>query len=186
MHCLTQSCIYEKSSAEMRNDMIRGKYFWNGDDLTDANQIRKTVFVDEQEMKEGDVFDSLDTVSIHAVVYDENEKAVASGRITLDGEEYRIGKIAVLKEARGQGFGDFIVRMLVDKGYLAGAATVMVRSQIHAIPFYEKIGFVKCGEIFRDLDGLEVQPMELIKGSLCKECSNTSCETCSGGSAVMR
>lgn len=161
--------------------MIRGVYLWYGDDLEDAYRIRRKVFVEEQKMREEDVFDSLDKVSVHAIVYDENENPVASGRIAVDGEEYRIGKIAVLEQCRGKKFGDFLVRMLVDKGYLAGAKTVMVRSQIHAVPFYEKIGFVKCGKVFVDTDGLTVQPMELKKGALCKECTSKECETCNKG-----
>ena len=159
--------------------MIRGIYLWNGDDLSDAFKIRKLVFQEEQGMDQNNVFDGLDKVSVHAVVYNEDEKAVASGRIVCDNEEYRIGKIAVIKEERGKKYGDFLVRRLVDKGYLAGASTVKVHSQIHAISFYEKIGFKKCGNVFFDIDGLEVQPMELVKGSLCKECNSKNCDTCS-------
>lgn len=151
--------------------MVRGKYFWYGEDLTDAFEIRSRVFVDEQKMDKDVVFDEDDKVSVHAIVYDTNEKPIASGRIFNDGTEYRIGKIAVLPEARGKKYGDFLVRMLVDKGYLAGADNIKVRSQLHAVPFYEKIGFRKCGNVFVDTkDGLTVQPMELPKGCLCKEC----------------
>ena len=153
------------------NMYVKGKYLWYGDDLNDAFNIRKKVFGEEQKMKNEVLFDELDKVSVHAVVYDENEKPVASGRVAKDENEYRIGKIAVLPEARGKKFGDFLVRMLVDKAYLAGADTVKVRSQLHAVGFYEKIGFEKCGNVFVDPnDGLTVQPMELPKGSLCKEC----------------
>lgn len=159
--------------------MIRGKYFWCGDDLTDAYQIRKTVFVDEKGMLENRIFDSLDEVSVHAVVYNEKDSPVASGRIALDGDEYRIEKVAVLEEARGQKFGDFLVRMLIDKGYLAGAMTVTTRALPNTIEFFEKIGFVKTGKPFITTEGENVQPMELVKGSLCKDCKNVSCEVCS-------
>lgn len=150
---------------------VKGKYLWYGDDLDDVFKIRRKVFGEEQKMSEEVLFDELDKVSVHAIVYDENEKPVASGRIAKDGDEYRIGKIAVLADSRGKKFGDFLVRMLVDKAYLAGANTIMVRAQLHAVGFYEKIGFKKCGNVFTDTrDGLTVQPMELPKGSLCKEC----------------
>lgn len=150
---------------------VKGKYLWYGDDLSEAYEIRKKVFNEEQQIPEKVLFDELDKVSVHAIVYDENEKPVASGRIARDEEEYRIGKIAVLPEARGKKLGDFLVRMLVDKAYLAGAETIKVRAQLHAVGFYEKIGFKKAGNVFVDSnDGLTVQPMELPKGSLCKEC----------------
>ena len=159
--------------------MIRGKYFMYGDDLMEAYEIRREVFVNEQKIKENEVFDNLDMVSVHAVVYDEDNKPVASGRIAFDGKEYRIGKIAVCKSSRGQKLGDFLVKMLIDKGYLAGADAVHVRAQLHAVGFYEKIGFVKNGVVFTDTDNLVVQPMILIKGALCKECQKNTCNDCS-------
>lgn len=168
--------IYLVEKGKEENNMIRGIYLWNGDDLTDAFKIRKQVFQKEQQMKEENVFDFLDETSVHVVLYDENEKAVASGRISHIQEEYRIGKIAVLKEERGNKYGDFLVRMLVDKGYLAGASTIKVHAQLHAVSFYKKIGFKNCGVVFIDIDGLEVQPMELVRGELCKECTN--CNEC--------
>jgi predicted GNAT family N-acyltransferase len=150
-----------------------------GDNLKEAFEIRNEVFVCEQGMNEKDVFDDYDKVSVHAVVYNEENKPVASGRIAFDGTQYRIGKIAVRKKARGQKLGDFLVRMLIDKGYIAGADAIYVRAQLHAIGFYEKIGFSKDGEVFTDIDGLKVQPMILKKGALCKECQKKSCEDCS-------
>ncbi len=154
---------------------VRGKYFWYGEDLTDAFAIRKKVFGDEQGMKDEVLFDDMDKVAVHAIVYNDKDEPIASGRIINDEGNYRIGKIAVLPEARGKLYGDFLVRMLVDKGYLAGATTIQVQSQIHAVGFYEKIGFKKSGNVFVDNnDGLTVQPMELPKGSLCKECQNNN------------
>ena len=41
-------------------------------------------------------------------------------------EYYKIGRIAVKKECRGKKYGDFIVRMLVDKAFTMGAKEVFV------------------------------------------------------------
>ena len=150
--------------------MIVGKYLWNGDDLSDAYKIRKEVFIKELGRAEEKVFDDLDKVSVHGVVYNEKQNPVASGRIFFDGEEYRLGKIAVLKEERKNGYGDFLVRMLIDKGFEAGADIINVRTQAPTVDFYKKIGFISNGEIFQDIDDLYVQAMQLKKNDLCKKC----------------
>ncbi|MDR1699650.1 MAG: GNAT family N-acetyltransferase, partial [Lachnoclostridium sp.] len=109
--------------------MITGKYLWNGDDLKDAYDIRRRVFIDELGREEINVFDNFDKISVHGIIYNEEKKAVASGRIFYDGEIYRIEKIAVLIEERNKGYGEFLVKMLIDKGFEAGASDINVRTQ---------------------------------------------------------
>lgn len=148
--------------------MIEGKYLSYGDDLDEVFKIRKEVFQVEQQVSEEIERDALDQEAIHVLVYS-GKKAVATGRILYDGNEYKIGRIAVLKEERGKEYGDFVVRLLVDKAFVSGAKEVLLGAQKQVIGFYEKIGFEVYGEPYMDA-GIEHMHMRLRKQNLCRGC----------------
>ncbi|MBQ9768164.1 MAG: GNAT family N-acetyltransferase [Lachnospiraceae bacterium] len=155
--------------------MICGRYYLGLDHMEEIQPIRREVFGAELGFPENINFDDTDEIAIHAVAYKDINRTipVATGRLhkTGDGEDYKIGRIAVKKEERGQGFGDFIVRMLVDKGLMMGADRVIVGAQPHAIKFYEKIGFKPTGEIYLEAN-IEHTVMEIRQNSICKACQN--------------
>ncbi len=154
--------------------MICGKYYLGLDHMEEVALIWEEVFVTEQGFPRNVVFDDMDETAIHAVVYKDSERTIpiAAGRLYKTGEEdYKIGRIAVKKEERGQGFGDFIVRMLVDKALMMGADRVIISSQPHAVKFYETIGFRPTGEIHTEA-GVEHTIMEIRQNSICKACQN--------------
>lgn len=149
--------------------VVKGVYLNGENDLTDAINIRRKVFIEEQQVAEEIEIDGMDPYAIHAVAYVEN-KAVATGRIIYDGDTYKIGRVAVLKEERGKQYGDFIMRMLIDKAFLHGAQEVILGAQLHAVGFYEKLGFEPYGEVFSEA-GIEHIHMKLKNGNLCKKCN---------------
>jgi predicted GNAT family N-acyltransferase len=121
--------------------------------------MRTQVFVKEQGVARELDFDGLDDTATHALLI-LNGITVATGRILGDGH---IGRIAVLKNARGQGAGAIILKTLVNEASKQGYKRVYLGSQIHAIGFYEKLGFNTCGEVFIDA-GMEHIEMELFLG----------------------
>lgn len=136
---------------------IQGKYLLGGlNDISECIEIRKEVFGGEQEFLTAASEDSYDSSAIFVLAYETDEegekKSVGTGRLIFLGDRYKIGRIAVRKEYRGKKYGDFIVRMLVDKAFTMGAKEVYVGAQKHAIPFYEKIGFVKLEEEYFEDD----------------------------------
>lgn len=109
--------------------------------------IRNTVFEKEQGAvaeEELDCYDD-DSKTVYVLLYDGDEP-VATGRIALTPKGYKIGRIAVLKSQRGRGVGAVLVKTLCDKAVDSGAEFVLVDSQLHAVPFYEKLGFSPTGE----------------------------------------
>ncbi len=130
--------------------MIQGKLLSFGDDLKDVIDIRRRVFVDECNVAEEREFDNLDSSSIHVLVYEEastsevgkdQKTAVATGRIQYDGQVCNIGHIAVLKEFRNKKYGDFTVRMLLNKAFTSGIEEVIVYSPFETTKFFNKLGF---------------------------------------------
>ncbi|MFU0827719.1 MAG: N-acetyltransferase domain-containing protein [Lachnoclostridium sp.] len=151
--------------------MVQGKYLHYGDDLSEVMNIRRKVFVEEQGISEEEEFDEYDDQAIHALVYDVNneKRPVATGRVYYDGNHYRIGKIAVLKEERGKYYGDFVVRLLINKAFLSGAEEVVVSAQKKVVPFYEKIGFKTYGESYEEA-GTEHILMKVKLDTVCTKC----------------
>ena len=151
--------------------MIIGKYYKGLDHFEDVKEIRKVVFGEELGYTEELNFDGFDKQAIHAVAYLDRDyiQPVGIGRLIQIEEGYKIGRIAIKKEARKCGYGEFIVRMLVDKGLLMGADRVLVGAQPHAIEFYRKIGFRPVGESYVEA-GIEHTVMEIKQNTICKAC----------------
>ncbi len=130
--------------------LIQGKILSYGQDLSEIVTIRRKVFIEEMNIPEEVEFDEQDAIAMHVVVYEEagSRKAVATGRIYFDGTDCEIGHIAVLKEFRQKKYGDFTVRMLLNKAFTAGITDVSVISFAETEGFFEAIGFRKNSDIF--------------------------------------
>lgn len=149
--------------------MIQGKFLYGTEDLSKVWRIRKAVFCEEQGVPEKIERDSLDKQSIHVLVCD-CKKEVATGRLYINDDFYKIGRVAVMKEERNQKYGDFVVRMLLDKAFTLGAKEVTLSAQYPVIGFYEKIGFRQSGEEYEEA-GIVHLPMSIRKCQLCIECT---------------
>jgi predicted GNAT family N-acyltransferase len=151
--------------------MIQGKYLLYNDDLTEVFQIRRNVFVIEKGLQEDRVFNEADIMAIHAAVYDSKllMKAVATGRLLYDGTICRIDQLAVLKEYRGQYYGDFIVRMLLDRAFRADIKEVILDTEEACTEFFRKIGFHTTGES-SDEDGIKYFRMIIQAPDIIKIC----------------
>lgn len=126
-----------------------------------VREIRTCVFTLEQGADGDSEFDSYDRSSLFALLYCEN-KAVGTARVVLTEKGYKIGRIAILKEYRGRGFGADIVKAVCEKAFDKGAEAVYVDAQNYAVPFYEKLGFKIIGDEITDR-GLPHIPM-MLKG----------------------
>ncbi len=119
----------------------------NSEALKDAFNVRREVFIREQNVPEDEEFDEADLMSHHVIIY-ENSRPAATGRLFKDNETWIIGRISVLKEYRGKHAGKLVVRNLLEKAVELGAAEVNIHAQTHAVSFYEKFGFVAFGDTF--------------------------------------
>lgn len=122
--------------------MVRGRFYSGQDDLTEIKKIRKLVFQEELQMKPEIDEDGQDDYCMHVLAF-EGEEPVAIGRISFDGWDFVISKVAVLPEHRGKKYGDFIVRMLIDKAMMSNAKQVQLDSFEETTAFFETIGFQK-------------------------------------------
>lgn len=120
--------------------------------LEQAFTIRKKVFVAEQnvpEEEEVDSFDVLDGECQHVLLI-EDEIAVGTGRVRLVDEYGKLQRVAILKEYRQYGFGKVIILKLEELAAAQGATKAKLDAQVHAIGFYEKLGYSVQSEVFMD------------------------------------
>lgn len=111
-----------------------------------ATPIRFKVFVDEQQVPAEEELDALDAESLHAVITLDG-KGIATGRLCPDG---RIGRMAVIKAFRGEGFGGLLLSALIEAARDQGHQEVCLHAQCQAIGFYQSQGFVAEGPIFSE------------------------------------
>lgn len=127
--------------------------------LVDAYRIRKVVFVEEQSVPlemERDEFD------IHAthVVAKLDGRAVGTGRVVILGEDdptareegrwAKVGRMAVLADARRKRVGQDILAMLESAAREAGALGVILHAQKSVEGFYASQGYETEGEPFEE------------------------------------
>lgn len=120
-------------------------------DLDTCRAIRREVFVVEQNVPEAEEWDGRDGAAIHLLARDDSGAAIGTARILVQGATGKIGRVAVLKSARGTGAGAALIRAALDElRALPGVTRAKLGAQTHAIGFYQKLGFAAYGPEYDD------------------------------------
>lgn len=116
----------------------------------DSKRIRIEVFVDEQGFQEE--FDTVDNRAIHFVAYDDIGNPMGTCRIfTEESDEFfYLGRLAVLKKFRSMKIGSALLSAAEKVAKSKGADYIQLHSQVRAMQFYQKCGYVEFGEIELD------------------------------------
>lgn len=116
--------------------MIHGKYINQGGDLTDVLKVRQLSLCDaiENISPEADEPDALAVnilvdLPVESANGEKKKVYMGCGRILCDIDRFRfyIDQVAILPEFRHCGYGEFALRMLVDKANLCGAQKVWLK-----------------------------------------------------------
>ena len=119
--------------------------------------IRHEVFVVEQEVPIALELDGADSECLHLLALDSEGRAIGTARMQPDGH---IGRIAVVEPWRRRGVGSRLVEVLVESAREAGLTSVDLDAQVHALGFYQKLGFEPRGDVFMEA-GISHQTMLL-------------------------
>ncbi len=127
----------------------------DADAMAAVHAIRHEVFVVEQNVPAELEWDGKDDRAVHALA-----PGAGTGRLLLgadaaaknggDRDIAVLGRLAVLKAARGTGRGALLVRALEDEAAGLGLAGVYLEAQVHALGFYRKLGYAAYGPEFQD------------------------------------
>jgi predicted GNAT family N-acyltransferase len=127
--------------------MIEVKRFSSEDkDLAEqAFAIRRKVFVEEQGVDATLEYDKEEFARHYLLLVGEKPIATARWRETEKG--IKLERFAVLPQFRNRGFGELILaEVLID--VIPTGKLIYLHSQLRAVPFYERNGFVQEGPHF--------------------------------------
>ncbi len=119
-------------------------------DLHTCRRLRRIVFIHEQGVAEADEVDGLDDQAIHLLATLDG-LPTGTARLLVLGDTGKIGRVCVLRQARGKGIGAALIREAVAIfRALPGITRAKLGAQTHAISFYEALGFVATGPQYDD------------------------------------
>ncbi len=119
---------------------------------TAAQTVRTAVFVQEQGIAPSEEWDAADAGALHAVLFDLNGYPLGNARLLEPSAGLaKVGRMAVLKEARGQGYGAQLLRALLREARRRSHKEVRLSAQRSAQGFYAAHGFVTAGEPFDEV-----------------------------------
>jgi predicted GNAT family N-acyltransferase len=117
-----------------------------------AQAVRTAVFVLEQGIAPEDEWDADDATALHAVLFDENGQAMGNARLLQPSATLaKVGRMAVLKGARGNGYGARLLQALIRCARQRSHKEVRLSAQRTAEGFYAAHGFVAVGEPFDEV-----------------------------------
>lgn len=113
-----------------------------------AVKIRTDVFVIEQSVPAELEIDQYEKSCEHFLTT-VNDVSAATGRLRVKEQFIKFERIACLKNFRGTGIGRKLMEFMLD--YALKNHTLLtpyMHSQVEAVPFYEKLGWVSFGDLF--------------------------------------
>ena len=126
------------------------RFTQNNKDMLSCLNLRRTVFIEEQNVPENEEVDGDDPDCDH-ILLTVSDIPVGAARLKYYNDFIKVQRVCVLKNYRGQGIGsnmiNFIIRH-VEKNDIR--SSVRLGSQIHALEFYKRLGFIEFGEEYLD------------------------------------
>ena len=126
------------------------RFTQNNKDMLSCLELRRTVFIEEQNVPENEEVDGDDPDCDHILLTVSNIP-VGAARLKYYNDFIKVQRVCVLKNQRGQGIGSNIINFIirhVEKNDIR--SSVRLGSQIHALEFYKRLGFIEFGEEYLD------------------------------------
>jgi predicted GNAT family N-acyltransferase len=121
------------------------------DGYVPLTMIREKVFIEEQKVMPQLEWDGMDEEAIHFLVY-KDEKAIGCARALVIENHMQLGRMAILKEYRGEGIGSNLIEKAITTAKLNQLSLIDISAQCHAIDFYKKFGFKVISDIYLDAE----------------------------------
>ena len=134
----------------MKNNLKIEIVKWT-DGLSQLKNIREKVFIQEQKVTPQLEWDGMDEKAIHFLVFND-KAAIGCARAIVIKDHMQLGRMAVLKEYRGQGIGSALLEKAMTIAKLNQLSAIYISAQCHAIDFYKKFGFEVTSDIYLDAE----------------------------------
>ncbi|HET8858920.1 GNAT family N-acetyltransferase [Marivirga sp.] len=143
--------------------MISVKVVETEEELKQIFAIREEVFVKEQKVAPEEEYDEFEEISTHFIATDDNGNSCGTARWRFTEKGIKLERFAVLKNYRGKGIGQALVKAVIDhvrENPQSKGKKMYMHAQIPAITLYSRFGFKKVGEQFEECNIMHYQ-MEL-------------------------
>ena len=115
--------------------------------LKQVFEIRRKVFVEEQQVDPKEEYDEYETSSTQLVaIY--NGLSVGTCRYRNTEKGIKLERFAVLQDYRGLGVGEALVKACLEQ--VDKRRRIYLHAQVQVVDFYGKFGFKKTGPRFRE------------------------------------
>ncbi|PAX53798.1 GNAT family N-acetyltransferase [Brunnivagina elsteri] len=126
-------------------------------------EIRKTVFQEEQGVDAVFDFDGLDE-TCDRLIASLNGEFIGTVRIrVLNPEMAKIERLAVLKQGRGYGIGKKLMAEALEIAKSKGILEVVIHAQEYIKPLHQQLGFEEYGDVFVSSGIRHVKMRKVIK-----------------------
>jgi len=113
--------------------------------------IREKVFIEEQKVTSQLEWDGMDKDAIHFLAF-KDKKGVGCARAFVIQNRMQLGRMAVLREYRGEGIGSALIQRAITLAKLNQLYAIDISAQCHAIDFYKKFGFEVTSDMYLDAE----------------------------------
>ncbi|NEW62088.1 GNAT family N-acetyltransferase [Granulicatella sp. zg-ZJ] len=104
--------------------------------------IRQDVFIKEQQVPEELEIDEYESLCHYVVLYKDDQPVATARLLPKTDVLAKVQRVAVVKTARGAHLGEKLMLEVERYAKILGFRTLTLGAQVHAIPFYEKLGYV--------------------------------------------
>jgi len=120
-------------------------------ELEGALALREEVFCGEQGVPRELEFDGRDADALHVVALAPGRNdVVGTLRLLLEGEQAKIGRVAVARDWRGRGIASRMLEIALTHARATGARRARLAAQIDARALYARAGFLVESEPFQE------------------------------------
>ncbi len=127
-------------------------------ELSAALALRERIFCGEQGVSFEADQDGRDLEATHIVAVDDGV-VIGTCRLLFRGPVARLGRLAVVRDRRGDGVGAEILGEADRIASEAGSESIALHAQTYALPLYERAGYETYGPTFVE-EGIEHVAME--------------------------
>lgn len=122
----------------------------DSENLNRALEVRRRIFIDEQNVAEELEYDGLDENSTQIGVFHDG-LMIGTGRIReIDEKTVKFERLCILPEFRGMGYGSSLLTYMIEVAQTRGASGLTLHAQTDSQKFYENHGFEPAGGTFTE------------------------------------
>ena len=140
------------------SETLKIKIVGYSQEIKALEQIRRTVFREEQNIAEELEFDGLDETSEHLLAYVYQEPIGTLRIREVNSTIVKIERLAVLSQSRNQGIGrkliEYAIALITEKNQYE---QIVIHAQYHLKNFYQSFNFQPVGETFEEAEILHIK-----------------------------